>query len=257
MRLFLAAAVAAAIVPVAAKAETETLTLRADVWCPYNCEPNDALPGYMVEIAKAALEPKYKVDYQNLNWARAIAEAREGKYSGLVGAANSDAPDFVFPPSALGVGRNCFYVKPDSTWTYKGLDSLKGIAVGVIKDYSYDENEIDGYIKANAKDAKKIDIVSGDNGLDLNVKKTLAGRIGAFIEEENVIKSYLFKKKLPENAVKSAGCVKESELFVAFSPKQKDAKELAKIVGDKVEAMRKDGSLKTLLAKYGIADWKK
>lgn len=235
----------------------ETLSLRADVWCPYNCDPADATPGYMVEIAKAALESKgHKIDYQNLNWARAISEAREGKFSGLVGAAKSDAPDFIYPSVPLGIGRSCFYVKADSTWTYKGLDSLKGFAIGVIKDYSYDEFELDGYIKANAKDAKKVDIVSGDNGLDLNVKKLLAGRIGALVEEENVIRNFLFKKKLGD-VLKQAGCVKEGELFVAFSPKQKDAAALAKLVGDKVEEMRKDGSLKTLLAKYGITDWKK
>ena len=38
-------------------ATAETVTLRADVWCPFNCEPDAASPGYMIEIAKAALEP--------------------------------------------------------------------------------------------------------------------------------------------------------------------------------------------------------
>ena len=35
------------------------------------------------------------------------------------------------------------------------------------------------------------------------------------------------------------------------------AKEFAKLVSDKTEAMRKDGSLKKLLEKYGLEDWKK
>lgn len=258
MRLLLSSVAALAVFVAATAAHADTISIRADVWCPYNCDPKDPNPGYMIEVAKAALEPLgHTIDYQSLNWARAITEAREGKYSGLAGAAKSDAPDFIFPASATGVGRNCFYVKPDNKWEYKGIPSLAGFAIGVIKDYSYDELELDAYIKEHAKDAKKVDIVAGDNGLDLNMKKLQAGRIGALVEEENVIKNYLFTKKLPPTAVKAAGCVKESELFVAFSPKTPKSAELAKAVADKLEAMRKDGSLKTLLAKYGIEDWKK
>jgi len=43
-----------------------TVSLRADFWCPFNCEPDAARPGFMVEIAPYALGSKYghTVDYQ-------------------------------------------------------------------------------------------------------------------------------------------------------------------------------------------------
>jgi polar amino acid transport system substrate-binding protein len=244
---------------VASAASAETITIRADVWCPFNCDPASPDPGFMVEVAKAALEPAgHKVEYAALNWARAITDTRAGTYSAIVGAAHTDAPDFVFPATAIGSIHNCFFVKPDSTFVYKGLESLGSIAVGVAKDYSYDA-DFDAYIAANAKDPKKVDVVSGDKPLELNLKKVAAGRIGAFVEDESVLKSYLFRNKMPADTVKNAGCIvgKDNDLFVAFGPKLPKAAEYAKLVGDKMDAMRKDGSLATLLKKYGIEDWKK
>lgn len=236
----------------------ETITLRADTWCPYNCEPKDARPGYMIEIAKAALEPAgHKVEYETLNWARAIADSRAGKFSGIVGAAKSDAPDFIFPEASLGTSKNCFFAKSDATWAFKDKASLETASIGVIKDYTYGD-EVDDYIKTNAKNAKKVDIVSGDNPLELNIKKVQMGRVTSLLESEAVLKNYMFVNKLPDSSFKNAGCLKDSdELYVAFSPKHPKAKEFAKLIGDKVVAMRKDGSLKKMLEQYGISDWGK
>ncbi len=52
----------------------ETITLAADVWCPFNCNPGGDPPGYMVEVAKAVFEPRgHTVTYRVLPWARAVA----------------------------------------------------------------------------------------------------------------------------------------------------------------------------------------
>jgi polar amino acid transport system substrate-binding protein len=256
IRLSLRSAVLLLPLSLAAAARAETVTLKADVWCPYNCDPKTGDPGYMVEIAKAALEPLgHKVDYQTLNWARAIVESRNGAFAGIIGAAKNDAPDFVFPENSLGRASNCFFVKPDSAWTFKDMASLPSVTIGAIKDYSY-EDSFDEYVKKNAKDAKKIDFVSGDTPLELNLKKVAMGRITAFIEDSAVLENHLATTN-QKGAVKPAGCIKEADVYVAFSPKLPKSKEYAKAVSDKVAAMRKDGSLATLLKKYGLVDWQK
>lgn len=256
-RLFL---LPVALLLAATAAHADTIRLRADVWCPFNCDPSSPEPGYFIEIAKAALEPAgHKIEYVALNWARAIASTRAGSYDGIVGSGKADARDFVFPDNELGVANNCFWVLPNETWTYSGLPSLNGMSFGVINVYSYGE-EIDAYIKANEKDSKKVDVVSGENSLEINLKKLHAGRIKAVLEEESVVKSYLFRKKLSPDLVKKAGqCIHDNarQLYVAFSPKLPKAKEYAQLISDKVAEMRKDGSLKTLLAKYGLTDWRK
>jgi polar amino acid transport system substrate-binding protein len=235
---------------------SDTITLRADTWCPYNCDPKSSHPGYMIEIAKMALEPKgYKVDYQTLNWARAVSDTRDGKFSGIVGAAKTDAPDFLYPENSLGHAANCFYVKTDSPWKFVDEKSLANASIGVIKDYTYGE-PIDSYIKANSSNSKKVDIVSGDKPLELNLKKLDNGRITAFIEEASVLKNYFFARHLSVN-VKNVGCVFQSELYVGFGPKTPNASNLAQLISHKVESMRKDGSLKKLLEQYGISDWVK
>ncbi len=231
------------------------ISIRADVWCPYNCEPG-AKPGYMIELADAAFKAaNLKIDYQNLNWARAIAETREQKFTAIVGAAKNDAEDFIFPENALGLSRSCFYTKKDSTWSYKNASSLEGITIGVIKDYTYGD-EIDNYIKKHEKDSKRVDIVSGDNPLDLNIKKVKAGRIAAFIEDEAVGDYTIAQRKLTGD-LKLAGCVKETPLYIAFGPKNPKSKEYAKILSDHVAKARKDGSLAKLLDSYGLKDWSK
>jgi len=237
-------------------ATAEVIQLRADVWCPFNCEPKSDKPGYMIEIAKAALEGNGDtIEYQTLNWARAISDARDGKYQGIVGAAKSDAPEFSYPTKSLGRSINCFYVRTDNPWVYKGIDSLKDISVAVIKDYTYGE-PLDEYIKKNAKNAKKIDVVSGDNPLELNLKKLDAGRVVSYIEDDSVYKNYLLRKGI-QPKVKNAGCLDSSPIYIAFSPKYLRGKELAKKLSDRVDSMRKDGSLKKLLDTYGITDWEK
>ncbi len=233
----------------------ETISLRADNWCPFNCEPKSERPGYMIEIAqKAFAEAGHQLDYQLLNWPRSIAEARAGKFSGVVGAAHSDVPEFIFPTESMGQANNCFFVKNASKWTYQNESSLETEVLGAIKEYSYGE-PVDSYIKKHAQDSKRIDLVAGDNPLELNIKKLEKGRITTLIEEANVLKNFLFRSSSGVG-VKSVGCVKQDSLFIAFNPKHPRAKEYANLLSAQVLKMRKDGALAKLLALYGLNDWK-
>jgi polar amino acid transport system substrate-binding protein len=253
--------------------DKKTLTLRADVWCPFNCEPDAKQPGYMVEIAKRAFkDSKIEVEYKTLTWPRAIVDARDNKIDGIIGAATTDAPDFVYPDESLGLIKNCFYTLSDSKWTYKDSKSFSEISIGTIKGYSYGD-PFDAYVSEQeklAEDRKKdktkkassgltenIQVVSGDAGLELNYKKLQAKRIGAFIEEQNVLKSFMQTKKIAESTLKNVGCVKEDKVYIAFGPTNPNAKAYAKLLSDTVSSMRKDGSLKKLLDEYGLQDWVK
>jgi polar amino acid transport system substrate-binding protein len=148
-----------------------------------------------------------------------------------------------------------FHLHDRHEWSYKDASSLEGITIGVIKDYTYGD-EIDNYIKKHEKDSKRVDIVSGDNPLDLNIKKVKAGRIAAFIEDE-AVGDYTIAQRTLSGELKLAGCVKETPLFIAFGPKNPKSKEYAKILSDYVAKARKDGSLSKLLASYGLKDWSK
>jgi polar amino acid transport system substrate-binding protein len=230
----------------------------------------------MVEIAKIAFDSIGKdVEYKTISWNKAIDRGRKGDIHGIIGSAVSDAPDFVFPTVAVGRTKNCFFTLPDSTWQFTDMESLKKVRIGVIEGYTYGEPfeaYVSNYFKEKEKDkatmqlaAKKsrndldvnspIQTVPGDGSLGLNIKKIKAKRIETFVEEVSVVKNHLYSENLPENTYRNAGCLKADEIFVAFGPKEPKAKEYAKLIGDTVTAMRKDGRLKKILEKYGISDW--
>ena len=121
----------------------DTITLRADIWDPYNGDPASDQPGFMIEVARKVFEKAgYTVDYQvdGWTWERSLEEAKKGSIDGIVGAAKSDAEDFVFPSEALCRQRMSFLVKKGNAWRFSGVDSLSSIRLGVISGYAYDDD---------------------------------------------------------------------------------------------------------------------
>lgn len=232
----------------------DTITLLADEWCPYNCDPKSPNPGYMIEVAKLAFESKgHKVDYKLINWERALQMVKEGKATAAVGADSTELEKGVYPTESLGNTINAFFVPAASTWKYAGPDSLKGQKVGVIKGYPYEDN-IEAFFKANPGVA---DYVSGDTATETNIKKLGAGRINSYIENIAV-----FNNKVKEMGMtgkfKNAGATasEATPIFIAFSPAQATSAGYAKILSDKITELRASGELKKILAKYGVDDWK-
>lgn len=250
----LAGALALAILIGHGQAQAATITLVADEWCPYNCTPGSDKPGYMIEIAqKVFAEAGHTLDYRTMPWSRAIAESRAGKFDGIVGATPGDAEDFVFPANSLGESSNVFWVNKGDAWRFTGMASLDAIAIGTIRDYSYGD-ELDAYIGKHEKDAKRVQVASGDNALDINFKKLAAKRIGALVEDHNVAEYYLAGSG-QAGKFQIAGNLGEDALYIAFSPASKDGKAYAKLLSDGVDKLRKSGELAKILKKYGLQDW--
>jgi polar amino acid transport system substrate-binding protein len=247
-------------------AKQEKISIVADVWCPFNCDPNTDRQGYMIDIAKIVFA-KHNIDieYKVMPWARALSETESGKYNAVVGASKSDAPKFIFPQNELGRQVLMLYVKEGNDWQIDNNlttdQALKDIKLGVIIDYSYGKN-LDDYIEANKNNKALIELSSGDNALELNIKKLNIGRIDALLEAESVLDYFILEAKDKNYKLKKAGEFKNNlekdwnNLFIAFSPKNPNSARYAKILSDGVEDLRKSGELEKILAKYGLKDWK-
>ena len=236
-------------------AKADNLVIAGDSWCPFNCEPKTANPGFMVEIAQNALaKAGHTVVYEVMPWLRAVHECRAGKLDGVVGAYIDDAPDFIFPKNELGMNSDGIFTLKGNPWSYKGIASLSGISLGAIKGYAYGSHEINEYLK---KGGKGVQLVFGDNALELNIKKLLEGsRIDAIVESPAVFWYKVSSMNL-KNRFKAAGNVSNpKKLYIAFSPANPKAKEYAQILSDGMDALRKSGELKAILKKYGQEDWK-
>lgn len=234
---------------------SDEVTIRADLWFPYNGDPKSTQPGFMIEIAQEALATKnIKVNYETMPWERALALTREGKIDCVAGAAFTDAPDFVYPTEAQGHIQNYFYVKNGNPWRYAGLESLGNIKLGVIDGYSYDD-DIDKYIEQNKKSGK-IQSIGGDTPLEQNLKKLLAGRVDAILESGPVLQAKLVELKLIGKVSEAGTAGEPDNLFIACSPNQSKSVDITKALAEGTAQLRSSGKLKAILAKYGVSDWK-
>jgi polar amino acid transport system substrate-binding protein len=244
MKLSLSLPLALVLAPTAL---ADSIVIKADPWCPYTCEASSATQGFLIELAKATLEPKgHKVIYQNLPWARALAETREGKIDAAAGAGPADLEGLIATESLI-TSASCFLVRKGEAWKYKGVESLKGKTLGAISDYTYTP-EIDAYVKANPK---SVQLATGEDAVATNIKKVVGKRLDVIIDDENVL-AYTSKQMNKSNEVEIAGCAQASGSYIVFAPKNPKSKEYAKTINEALATMQKNGKLDALLAKYGL-----
>lgn len=239
---------ALAVAPLASAADD--LVLVADEWCPYNCAPDSDRPGYMVEIAREAFAAQgITVRYEVVNWARAVIEARDGRYDGIIGAFHGDAPDFVFPSESLGVSGNAFFIRRDDDWRYAGPDSLRQRRVGIIRGYDY------GGLTGPLQTYAILDIVGGDHALEINIRKLLLGRIDTFVEDVSVARYQMEQMQIQTAIRMLPGSLRYVDVFIAFSPAKSASADRARHLSDMIGRMRADGRLQRIMAVYGLEDW--
>lgn len=234
--------------------DSRTITLRSDLWCPYNCQPHATNEGVLVDLARAAFEKAgYHVDYQLLNWARAVDQTRYGDYDGVIGALRTDAPDFIFPEEVPAASRNCFYTRPQDSWT-PGSDLETGLhqrRLGVGNAYSYGP-QLDRYIERHHDDGR-VSVLSGDDLFRRNLEKLRADRIDTLVEDHWVAAWGLQQGDASQEAVRQAGCLPTVSVYIAFSPAHPErSRELAALLDKTVKQMRRNGELDRLLARYGV-----
>ncbi|MDX1922017.1 MAG: transporter substrate-binding domain-containing protein [Alphaproteobacteria bacterium] len=234
----------------------EPISVRADIWCPYNCAAADKKTGYGIEVLKTIFESAgHTVDYQNLNWAESIERTRKNEFVAIIGAAKNDAPDFVFPAEPIGLSSISYATMKDKNISISSVADLQDMKLGVIEAYSYNTS-IDNYIAKHSANLKRISFSSGDDALDKNIQDLLAYKLDVICEDTNVLYYRVNKAGIAKKLQISRDPDKLSEIFVAFSPTNPKAKEYAALIDKRIADLRSSGKLKSILQKYGLSDWK-
>lgn len=235
------------------QSRAETLVIAGDIWCPINCAPDSPRPGIFVELAQEIFGAAgIRVEYRLLNWARAVHDTRSGRLDALIGAGTRDAPDFIFTPTAPSVSRMCFYVATASAWRYRGMASLAEVRLGSINSYSYGQ-DLDAYIHIQRQDPARVQVVSGDQALAMNVEKILLGRIDATIENAWVMDAYLATSGQQGKLLK-AGCRSpDVPIYLAFAPGLETSARHAALFEAGLQRLRQSGRVDELLRRYGVA----
>lgn len=237
--------------------KADTITIAADNWCPINCDPKSARPGFMIEIAQVILAKHgHTIVYKPMPWARTLISVRKGEVNGAIGAYIEDAPDFIFPENEQAMVNMAIYSNKENSWRYKGLSSLDSIRLGVIKDYSY-LSEMDDYIKKHKGNPEKIAIAYGNYALESHILLLLSGRLDAFIETDMVLWNAAVRLGVDDKIKMAGKLTAPAKAYIAFSPALANSKAYAKILSEGMNEIRKTGELDKILAKYGLIDWRK
>ncbi len=231
----------------------EKIVIAADYWCPYNCEPQSELPGYMVEVTRRAFalheEDKFKVEYRVLPWSRAILYARRGQIAGIIGAVATEAKGLVLPEKTLGYTRSVFFTNNASPWRYTTPEKLvaEGRRIGTIKDYDYSAE----FSKFASEHPERLYVVFGENPLPELVRLLSIGKLDAVIEDPSVFYFMLQALDIPSTKFGQAGETGEPQaLYVAFRDESH-----AQILDAGISRLRQSGELAQILGKYNLSDW--
>jgi polar amino acid transport system substrate-binding protein len=122
-----------------------------------------------------------------------------------------------------------------------------------VNDYDYGD-ELGVYVKANKKDPKRVWLVSGDQPTVTSFKMLANKRVDVSVEDANVA-AFVMKSFSEGKSIREAGCTTANAIHVGFSEKNPKAKEFVRMLNEGLATLRKNGKLKTILAKYGVKDW--
>ncbi len=238
-------------------ATAESLVLRADTWCPFNCNPKAPQAGYMIDIVREIFKKKgILVDYQLMNWEQAKKATIAGTIQGVVGASRGDG-DFLFPVHSMGKYRNyLFYLPQVEKKKSKKLDtieSLAGTKLGIASGYAYGA-EADRFI---AKHPELFIAVTGEDPLTTLIQMLEEGKITALYECPQVFlyKLKTLKKNYEDFRRGLSFDQSEDDLFVAFSKKDPKSQKYAEILDQGLVELRQSGRLMRLLDNYALTDW--
>jgi polar amino acid transport system substrate-binding protein len=230
-------------------ADTQVLHIRADSWMPFNGDPANEKPGYVVELLRAVFEPQgIKVDYQIMPWTNALKAAATAEIDGVIGANKKEAASLVVGAESIAEPKFALFVRRDSTWKYESLRSLQSVKLGAIESYNYWDS-LDGYLKKSPPAALKF--YGGDTPLVEAIADLSAGKIDVLVE--SVVVFYWAVKGTGKNVAdfRIAYTEQSDPLYVAFSPTEQGRKQ-ARLFDRGLRVLRENGRFDAILEKYGL-----
>jgi polar amino acid transport system substrate-binding protein len=216
-------------------------------WPPY---ASNELPenGLATKIVVEALRRAgYASNLRYEMWERVLKGSKVGYYDivATVWKTPERSKDFLFSDPYLH-NKVVFASTLDNKITYNSLDNLHGLYVGTIKDYAYDE--------AFLNDPKifKVEAYS----LVQNVRKLLDGKLDLIVADQYVIE-YEMNKYLKSEIDKlyfSNKALNKRGLRIAISKRHDQAHTIIHKFNETVKAMKKDGTMDTIINSYGFSN---
>jgi len=221
--------------------------------CPYICAKNAANQGLLIDIINSIFDKTdVQVEIQYFPMNRAMRMLDNNAIDGVIGILQRNAPKLIYPNESIGQVRYLLYTSEQSDWLYTGLNSLQGKKLGVEVGKSY--GIFDSYIQRHAKDKRIIFQSYGENSTKNLIKLFNDKYIDILLEDKNVLDFHT--KNMTASQFKEGGSIPPDNLYVGFSPRNKQAQKYAAIVTSGITQMRMSGELTEIMSTYGLSDGK-
>lgn len=192
----------------------ETVYLTSLSWPPYSDKKLDE-QGASVAVAKAAFKAEgHELVVDFFPWSRAVklTNSANSKYVGYFPEYRYETNEFIFS-EPMGSGPLALMQNRSRPINFIGLESLKGLKLGVVQDY-VNTKELDEMIANGAIDGKPVlsDVV--------NIKKVASNRIDSAVIDVNVFNFLLNSdkslKRFEDKVELHKKLLANKMLFVAF-----------------------------------------
>lgn len=233
--------------------EDKILRIGADPWCPYNCASSDKNKGYLVDIAVQVYESQgYKVVYGNLPWRRAFLEINTNHLDAVIGVVEGNKENLLLNKMPLGIDETVIVVRKNEMFTYSGPQSLQSKQIGVITNYTYDNNgELDTFLnQLKSSNPSSINVLFHEDALNSLYFMLLDKRIDLFLENR-VIARYTAQQQGLLNKVDFIDTSASDNIYFGFKNNEK-GRALANMLDEGIKKMMANGQLDELKLLYGL-----
>lgn len=221
----------------------KVVTAVGDPWPPFG-DPEKPSQGLAVEIVREAMKTQgYRLEMSFMPWARAEDGVKKGTYDFLLYVWLTEARKSTMLYSEPYGENRLVFVKPKgSEFEYHGIDSLKDLTIGVVRDYGYGDEFM------NAQIFKR------DSAPDFitNAKKLVAGRVDLTLEDEIVAKDILARADMSDQVDFTENALSVEPLHVTIGLENPRHRELIEAFNKGLGEIRENGTYDRILADYGL-----
>ncbi|WP_286234784.1 substrate-binding periplasmic protein [Thalassotalea sediminis] len=194
----------------------KTIALATTDWCPYLCQQNDHKTGIVVDYLNyLSTQLDITFIFHFYPWSRAIQLVTNNTHHGLATAIQSEAPNLKLTTVPTMTYKACFYVRNNSNWHYKDINSITDIRLGYIANYGYGE-PVDSYIKHH-KHAQHLVKITGVSAPQRLIKMLSSKRIDGFIADQQVTR-WMTRLSQSQGNINNAGCLTPMPFYLAINP---------------------------------------
>lgn len=233
--------------------KADTITVMGEFHPPLNGNPDDAEPGFMIEIAEAIFSKHgHTIEYTLGPRPRAVMMARMGEVDCVVNAKIKSHNFLEFPEQPWGYHAATLFALPSSAYQYQGIDQLQHVTLGAIAGMGYDNGPLDAYLQEKTD---KVVMSYGEYAMDKQMKMLFHKRIETIVSCPLVMRGHLKTMGISLGRIKNVGEVKPFVGMYFACGSNRRTLEYIRLINETLPELRQSGELQAILDKYGQIDW--